>query len=64
MAYETFMDYFNAKSTLLEDQSWYYLTRGDKGVNIFPKGIYSKVNVIAWLQFELTYFKENNRITK
>ena len=26
-------------------------------VHTFPKGISSKVNVIPWLEFELTYFK-------
>ena len=37
---------------------WYYLTQNleDKGVHIFPKGIFSKVNIIARLQFELTYY--------
>ena len=27
------------------------------GVHIFPKGISPKVNVIAWLEFELVYFE-------
>ena len=28
---------------------------GDKGVLTFPKGIMPKVNVIAWLKYELGY---------
>ena len=28
----------------------------DKGVHIFPKGIYPKVNIIVWLVFELVYY--------
>ena len=30
----------------------------DKSVHTFPKGISPKVNVIAWLGFEFTYFDE------
>ena len=47
---------FNAKSILLEGHIWYYLTYRweDKGVHTFPKGICLKVNVTAWLEFELT----------
>ena len=29
---------------------------GDKGIQDFPKGISPKVNVIAWLEFELTHY--------
>ena len=29
---------------------------GDKGVYAFPKSINPKVNVIAWLEFELAYY--------
>ena len=49
----------NAKAIILEEQQWYYLTnnQGDKGVHTFPKGISSKVNVIARLVFELGYFE-------
>ena len=49
---------FNAKAILLEEQYWYYLTHSweDKGVHIFPKGICPKVNVIARLEYELTYY--------
>ena len=49
---------FNAKSILLEEQYWYYLTHSweDKGVNTFPKGICSKGNVIVRLEYELTYY--------
>ena len=49
---------FNAKSILLEEQLWYYLTHSweDKGVHTFPKGICPKVNVIARLEFELAYY--------
>ena len=47
---------FNAKAILLEEQ--YYLTHSwdDKGVHTFPKGICPKVNVIARLEYELTYY--------
>ena len=46
---------FNTKVILPEEQQWYYLTHSleDKGVHIVPKGICSKVNVIARLEFEL-----------
>ena len=30
---------------------------GDKGVHTFPKDISPKMNVIAWLEFELIYFE-------
>ena len=54
----TFVGYFNAEAILLEEQSWYYLTHSweDKGVHTFPKGICPKVNVIAWLEYELAYY--------
>ena len=47
---------FNAKAILLEEQ--YYSTHSweDKGVHTFPKGICSKVNVIARLEYELAYY--------
>ncbi len=50
---------FNAKAILLEEQQGYYLThsREDKGAHTFPKGICSKVDVIARLEFELAYFE-------
>ena len=49
---------FNAKAILLEEQSWYYLSHSweDKGVHTFLKGIFPKVNVIVWLEYELTYY--------
>ena len=50
---------FNAKGTHLEEQEWYYLTYSweDKGgVHTSPKSICPKVNVIARLDFELTYY--------
>ena len=34
-----------------------YLVGLDKRVHAFPKGISLKVNVIAWLEFEITYFE-------
>ena len=42
-------------TTLLEKEQWCYLThsREDKRVHDFPKCL--KVNVIAWLEFELDY---------
>ena len=48
MAYQPFRS-FNAKVILLEEQYWYYLTRGweGKGVHTFPKGICPKVKVIT-----------------
>ena len=49
---------FNAKAILLEEQYWYYLIHSleDKRVYIFRKGICPKMNVIAWLEFELAYY--------
>ena len=49
---------FNAKAILLEEKLWYYLTHRweDKGFHTFPKGICPKVNVIARLEYELTYY--------
>ena len=45
---------------MLEKQWWYNLTYncegGDKGYHTFPKSISQKVNVIAQLDFELTYY--------
>ena len=32
------------------------ITRRDKGIHIFPKSISPKVNIIAWLEFELAYY--------
>ena len=53
------MGYFNTKAILLEEQQWCYLTHSweDKGVHTFPKGICLKVNVIARLEYELTYYE-------
>ena len=64
-----FVCYFNGISTVLgylmpnpsfflEWESWYYLTLRweDKRVHTFPKGICPKVNAIAWLEFELSYY--------
>ena len=49
---------FNAIAILLEEQVWYYLTHSweDRGVHTFPKSICLKVNVIARLEYELTYY--------
>ena len=49
---------FNAKTILLEEQKWYYLTHSweDKRAHTFPKGICPKVNVIARLEYELAYY--------
>ena len=49
---------FNAKSILLEEQQWHYLTHSweDKGVHTFPEGICPKVNVIARLEYELAFY--------
>ena len=50
---------FNGKTILVEKQYYYYLIHGweDNGVLTFLKGISPKLNVIAWLQFERTYFE-------
>ena len=52
-----FRGLFNAKA-ILEVKLWYYLiySQGDKGVQIFPKGINQKVNGIVQLEFELAYY--------
>ena len=49
---------FNAKAIILKEQLWYYLIYSweDKRVHTFSKGICPKVNLIAWLEFELTYY--------
>ena len=41
-----------------EEQLRYYLAYSwwDKRIHAFPKGICQKVNVIALLEFELTYY--------
>ena len=35
-----------------------------KRIQAFPKGINPKVNVIAWQEFELAYFKHFNHYPK
>ena len=52
-----FLNYFNPKSFLRKEQ--YYLTHSwqDKGIHTFANGICPKVNVIARLKFELTYYE-------
>ena len=47
---------FNVKAIVVEEQ-WYYLTHGSwpKRIHTFPKGISRKLNVIVWLEFELTH---------
>ena len=49
---------FNAKSILLDEQKWYYLTHSweDGGSHTFPKGICRKINVIVRLVYELAYY--------
>ena len=56
MAYQHFLGYLMPKP--FSEKNWYYLTHSweDKGVHIFPKGICPKVNVIAWLEYELAYY--------
>ena len=47
----------NAKPILLENSSVFLThSRKDKEVHTFPKGICPKVNVIARLEFEFTYY--------
>ena len=47
----------HAKTILLEDQSWYYLTHSErnKGLHTPFKRISPKVDLIAWLEFELAH---------
>ena len=49
---------FNAKVILLEEQWGYYWTHSwrGKGGRAFLLWLSPKVNVVAWLEFELTYF--------
>ena len=49
---------FNAKAVFVEERQPDYLTHSteDKGVHPFPKGISAKMNVIARLEFELSYY--------
>ena len=54
----TFVGYFN--EIHIEEQLWYYLTNScgvDKRVHAFLKSISPKVNVSAWLKFELAYLQ-------
>ena len=55
--YINFHVLFNTKAIFEEELQRYYLTDslGDKGIRNFPKG--PKVNVIARLEFELTYLE-------
>ena len=47
-----------SKTILVEEQDWYYLSRryGGQGVYTFPKGISSKMNISAQLEFELAFY--------
>ena len=49
---------FNAKTILVEEYHWYYLThsRRDNGVHTFPNCISPNVSVIARLEFKFAYF--------
>ena len=52
------MAYFKAKTILVKEQQWYYLTDSwmrDKGVHTFYKVICPKVNTNEGLEFELAY---------
>ena len=57
-----FMGYFNAKPFLVKKKkkkkknSSGTIGARDKGVSTFPKGNSPKVNIIGWLDFELTYY--------
>ena len=47
-------------TTLVKEQPWDYFTQSgweDKRIHTFLKGISLKMNVIAWLEFELVYFE-------
>ena len=53
------MGYLKPKVILVEGQYWYCLTNScgeDKRVHAFPKSISLKLNVIAWLKFEVIYY--------
>ena len=50
------MGYLMPKQSLFKNSSDLTHSRGDNGVLIFLKGIYPKVTVIAWLEFELAYY--------
>ena len=52
MAYLTSWVFNAARAILLEEQLWYYLYWENKGVNIGPKGISLKINVVERLEFE------------
>ena len=47
------------KPSFFEEQQWGFLTYccGDKGVYNFSKGICLNVNIIAWLQFDLSKYE-------
>ena len=49
---------FNAKTILIEEQQWYYLTDcwRDKRFHTFTKIISLKMNIIMQLEFELAYY--------
>ena len=49
---------------MVEQQWYYYLIHswGDKGVHPFPKDFSLKVNVIAWLEFELTKIPQSSSL--
>ena len=55
----TFHVLLNAQAILEEKQQWIYLTHcwEDKRVHAFRKDFNAKVNVMAWLEFELGNFK-------
>ena len=54
----TLLGYLNPKPPLVEDQKWYFLIHswGIRGFTPFTKGIRMKLNLIAWLGFELAYY--------
>ena len=59
MAYQLLMDHLMPKASFQKNSSEAIKTRNwrVKGIHTFPKGISPKVNVIAWVEFELVYFK-------
>ena len=54
----TFVGYLMPKQFSSNNSSGAILTHSweEKGVHIFPKGIWPKVNVIARLEYELAYY--------
>ena len=53
-----FVGYIYARSIFVIELHWYYSTHSGvyKGIDTFPMSNSRKVNVVAWLVFELAFF--------